>query len=99
MNTLFPTAPELPHGFIYQENFITGEEENDLLQIIATISLKPMIFHGYEAKRRIASFGYEWSFEKRELSKGKPIPKPFEPLIEKTARLFSFSKDALAELL
>lgn len=52
MNTLFPLTPDLPDGFIYQENFITAEEENALLEMIKTIPLSPMISHGYEAKRK-----------------------------------------------
>ena len=44
-----------------------------------------MQFQGYEAKRKVASFGHDWSFEKRLLSKGKDIPPAFNSLIEKVA--------------
>jgi len=71
MNTLFPVETAFPEGFIYYLDFITREEEQDLLETISKIELHSFLFQGFEAKRRVASFGYDWSFEKRTLSKRK----------------------------
>jgi len=99
MNTLFPIEPELPIGFVYHPDFITPAEEAYWLKMITAIPLKPMLFQGYEAKRKVASFGYDWSFEKRVLTKGVPIPPSFDALIEKAAHSFLLSKDSIGELL
>jgi alkylated DNA repair dioxygenase AlkB len=57
------------------------------------------LFQGFEAKRRVASFGYDWSFEKRTLSKGKQIPPAFDSLIHKVADKLCVSENSFAELL
>lgn len=97
--TLFPLQPIYPGGFQYEPHFITGEEESVLLAVIAGIELRPMIFQGFEAKRKVASFGYDWSFEDRKLSKGKTIPTAFEALMDKVASYLSLTKEDIAELL
>jgi alkylated DNA repair dioxygenase AlkB len=99
MSSLFAAEPQFPPGFSYLEDFITGTEEQELLRIISAIELRPMMFQGYEAKRKTASFGHDWSFEKRVLTRGKPIPDGFNPVIEKAAQTFSVFKDSIGELL
>ena len=99
MNTLFPIDPDFPEGFSYVRDFISAEEEKYLLQTISKIELHPMLFQGYEAKRKVASFGHEWSFEKRILSKGREIPHAFDALIEKVSKQLLIAPDAFVELL
>src|SRR5688500_16739753 len=99
MLSLFPTGPVLPEGFSYSPSFLTKEEEQQLLQLIAGIELHTFVFQGYEAKRKAASFGFDWSFEKRMLSKGKEIPAGFRSLIEKVAQAVSMKPEEFAELL
>lgn len=98
MNTLFP-IDNFPEGFSYHPDFISNEEEQDLLAAISKTDLHTFLFQGHEAKRKVASFGYDWSFEKRTLSKGKEIPAVFDFLVRKVADQLSVSKDAFAELL
>ena len=97
--TLFPLEPLYPEGFYYEPHFITPEEEKELLAVVTGMELRPMLFQGYEAKRKVASFGYDWSFEHRKLSKGKDIPAAFETLMQKAARHLSLAKEDFAELL
>ena len=74
VQTLFSLDADLPKSFSYLPGFISVEEEADLLKLISQFELHTFQFHGYEGKRRVASFGYDWSFEKRTLSKGKEKP-------------------------
>lgn len=99
MKTLFPVEIVFPEGFSYYADFITKEEELDLLSAISKVELHRFLFQGYEAKRKVASFGYDWSFEKRTLSKGREIPAAFDSLIQKVADHLSISKNSVAELL
>jgi alkylated DNA repair dioxygenase AlkB len=99
MNTLFPIEPTFPEGFSYFPHFISKEEEEVLLKEVQQTTLHTFTFQGYEAKRRVASFGQDWSFERRELSKGKPIPLAFYPLMDKIAAKLSLDKEDFAELL
>ena len=99
MNTLFPIETKHPAGFDYVENFLTAEEEASLLAEARGLDLHTFHFQGYEAKRKVASFGYDWSFEKRTLSKGKEIPPPFQWLMEKVANHISIRAEDFKELL
>lgn len=99
MATLFSVLPQPPEGFEYVPDFITQQEEDQLIETVRAIALHPMIFQGYEAKRKVASFGFDWSFEKRVLSKGKDIPHEFDWLIRKVGDRLSLSKTDFGELL
>lgn len=98
-STLFPVEPVLPEGFHYYPGLITEAEEYELCKAIAGIELHNMIFQGYTAKRKVASFGYDWNFTSRKLSKGKDIPAAFLPLIEKVAKHLSIDPGTIGELL
>jgi alkylated DNA repair dioxygenase AlkB len=99
MNTLFPLEDNTPPGFKYIPEFITPKEENGLISVIEKMDLKNMIFQGFEAKRKVASFGFDWSFDKRQLTRGKPIPDEFGWLIGKVANQLQIVRDDIAELL
>lgn len=99
MNTLFPVVPLYPDGFTYTPHFIAEAEEEQLLQQVYKTDLHTFLFQGYEARRKVASFGYDWSFEKRTLSKGKQIPGAFDGLIEKVAAHLQLNSQEISELL
>jgi alkylated DNA repair dioxygenase AlkB len=99
MNTLFPRKLYFPEGFFYFPDFLTESEEQELVNYISSITLHPFIFQGFEAKRKVASFGYDYNFKKRALSGGKAIPPIFHFLIERVATSFSLQSKDFAELL
>lgn len=96
---LFEDPPIHPHGFSYVPGFLTEEEENTILDYISGMTLHTFIFQGFEAKRRTLNFGYDWSFDKRTLSPGKPIPEFFLPLVEKVAAHTGIAPAEFKELL
>lgn len=85
MESLFPEYQPVPNGFNYIPDFLNADEENALVQLISKISLHTFIFQGYEAKRKVASFGYDYSFDKRTLTRGAEIPPEFQWLIRKVS--------------
>ncbi len=99
MNTLFPLEPIYPEGFSYQENFLTVEEERTLSQQVADIELHQFDFQGYKANRKVASFGYDYSFDNGRLSKGKEIPAAFESLVSKVSTSLAIDREKFSELL
>lgn len=99
MNTLFPVDTGYPEGFEYEPGFISREEEDVLLEHIKGIELHTFVFQGFEAKRRTASFGYDYSFDSRKLSRGQDIPKVFTPLIQSVANKLSINPSQFGELL
>jgi alkylated DNA repair dioxygenase AlkB len=99
MDTLFPVGPVFPEGFVYVPDFLSEEEEKNLCTEISKVELHTFIFQGYEAKRKVASFGYDYSFDQKKLSKGKEIPSAFDPLVEKVSQHVAIEKKYFSELL
>jgi alkylated DNA repair dioxygenase AlkB len=99
MDTLFPLNPVLPSGFVYVPDFLSPQEEDQLIQLITKIELHKFLFQGHEAKRKVASFGYDYSFDKRILTKGEQIPSTFYPIVEKVSVFLSIPENKFAELL
>lgn len=100
MFSLFPDEPAtIIDGFTYVQNFINPQEEKHLLEEIAKLDLHTFKFQGYEAKRNVASFGYDWNFDSKTLSKGKDIPIAFYDILLKTAQHLGLEKENFAELL
>jgi len=88
-----------PPGFQWWPNFISPGEEEELLSLVRGIQLKNFEFKGYVANRRIASFGYDYSFTDGRLHKGAPIPPNFSFLIERVARQLDIHPASMVELL
>jgi alkylated DNA repair dioxygenase AlkB len=86
MTSLFPLKTSYPPGFSYLPDFLTVKEEAQLLEIMPALDFHTFLFQGYEAKRRVVSFGYDYSFDKRTLTKGNEIPAIFHPLVAKVAQ-------------
>jgi alkylated DNA repair dioxygenase AlkB len=94
----FPSKTVGQKVFLLQ-HFISHDEEKVLHEQIMKVPLHPLIFQGYEAKRKVASFGYDWNFQTRTLSKGNLIPQPFQFIIEKVAKKISIPVEQFGELL
>jgi alkylated DNA repair dioxygenase AlkB len=99
VNTLFSIQPSYPPGFSYFPDFLSVLEEDRLVKEISGIELHDFNFQGFVAKRRVASFGYDYSFDKRALSKGNDIPSVFNSLIKKVANHIGVRENEFAELL
>ena len=99
MKTLFPILPDLPPGFHYFPEFITEQEEGELVELIRSLPLHNLIFQGFEAKRKVMSLGYEYHFDNRSITKGIPIPEEFSPLISKLAAQLNIPADKFQKIL
>jgi hypothetical protein len=75
-NVLFDTGTSLPNGFVYRPDFLTENEERELLAWMDDLPLSHSRLGEYVAKRRIVGFGWGYDFRKEELVAGPPLP-PF----------------------
>jgi alkylated DNA repair dioxygenase AlkB len=71
---LFALEQALPEGFEYRPDFITAEEEADLLAEIGQLPLREAQYKEFTAKRRIVSYGGTYDFSSNELLPAGPIP-------------------------
>ncbi|MFL6373186.1 MAG: alpha-ketoglutarate-dependent dioxygenase AlkB, partial [Pyrinomonadaceae bacterium] len=84
-----------PDGFEYGEEMITSEEEKNLIDEIRKLNLKPFDFYGYEAKRRVASFGWRYDYGDRSLKDSTPLPEFLMHFRERAAEFAGLTTDQL----
>lgn len=96
---LFGAQPSLPEGFRYQPDLITRDEERTLIEQIASLSLWPFEFQGYEGKRRVRSYGWKYDFERQALDAGDAIPDFLQPLRKAAAAFAALDPEALEQAL
>jgi alkylated DNA repair dioxygenase AlkB len=84
-----PPAPApsfaLPEGLVYQREFLSPQEERELVACIEQLPLAPMKYQQYEALRRVVSYGGKYDFSARRLHEAEPLPPWLQPLREKAA--------------
>lgn len=83
-----PAAPQsaLPPGFVYREEFISREEEADLLAQIGQLPLSESRYREWTAKRRTVSFGGSYDFTHHSLNPADPVPAFLHPLRQRLAQ-------------
>jgi alkylated DNA repair dioxygenase AlkB len=69
---LFP--PALPRGLLYREDFISAEEESELLARIAELPLREAQYRQYTARRRTVNYGSSYDFTHLRANPAPPIP-------------------------
>jgi alkylated DNA repair dioxygenase AlkB len=89
--------PDLPKGFLYRPDFVTEDEEKQLVKVVQSLEFRPFEFHGYTAKRRIVDYGWEYNFSTRRASTTREIPSFLEPLRERVAKFAEISATHLVE--
>src|SRR3954467_9010229 len=88
-----------PPGFIFSPEFITTDEEHDLLAFIRGIEFRTLQMHGVTAKRRIKQYGWHYAFESYRLTATDSIPDDFGPLRMRAALLAGIDASEWADVL
>jgi alkylated DNA repair dioxygenase AlkB len=68
------TPPALPAGFAYQPEFLSAKEERELADWLATLPFQAFQFRGFEARRRVVSFGWRYDSTRSHLEKADDMP-------------------------
>lgn len=95
---LFQTQ-DLPEGLVYHPDFLSQEEERDLLGMIRQLEFGELRMHGVVARRRIIHYGRRYSFGSQQLSAARPIPEAFHAIREGAARLAGIAPADFAQAL
>lgn len=88
---LFETPKQLPHGLVYQPEFITRGEEKTLLAAIEPLPFREARFQEYFAKRRVVHFhpaggGEAYDGNDEDTFSSGPLPSFLVDLQEKVAQ-------------
>jgi alkylated DNA repair dioxygenase AlkB len=92
-------GPRLPEGMLYQTEFLTPEEEAQLIAVAASLPLKEMNYRGYTARRRVASYGGKYDFSAQRLEPSAPLPTELGPLRAKIAAWLGVPAEAFTQTL
>jgi alkylated DNA repair protein (DNA oxidative demethylase) len=96
---LFDTGTTLPNGFVYRPDFLTKEEEKELLDWFEDLPFEHPMQEGYEAKRRVMSFGWSYDFVASKIVKGPALPPFLVPIARKIAKWLDIPKERVVEAL
>lgn len=77
-------APLIP-GLSTREEFVSVDEEAELIERIAGVELSPFQFQGFTGKRLTHSFGWRYDFQDSSFSETDPIPDWLMPLRDRAA--------------
>jgi alkylated DNA repair dioxygenase AlkB len=69
-----PAALAAPEGFAYRPDFLSAEEEAGLAVWLAGLPFQAFQFRGFEGKRRVVSFGWQYDFTRSHLIKADDMP-------------------------
>jgi alkylated DNA repair dioxygenase AlkB len=80
---LFERSALQPEGLRYAADFVSPETEQRLISGIRDLPLQPFQFGQFEGKRRVASFGFRYDYDLRQLKRSEPIPAWLDEIVAK----------------
>lgn len=80
-------AEPLIAGMDYREEFISRDEERELLVQLEAMDLAPFRFQGWTGNRKTQSYGWRYDFDDASFEPTEPIPIWLEPLCYKATAL------------
>lgn len=86
-------------GLSQDEEFVSHEEEQQLINRIGTVELAPFQFRGFEGKRLTASFGFHYDFNRHSFDEAEPIPDWLLPIKARAEQFAGLSEGALRHVL
>jgi alkylated DNA repair dioxygenase AlkB len=90
---------EIPEGLLFKSDFLTAQEERDLLAFLQTLPFYEFKLHGVAAKRRVLHFGLRYALESRVLSTAPEIPSQFEPIRRRAAGFAGIAPNEFSQIL
>jgi DNA oxidative demethylase len=86
-------------GLVYRDEFVTAEEERELLELIGPLRFREIEMRGQKAKRTVRHFGLGYDYESGELVPVEPLPEGLGWLRERAAALVEREPADLAQVL
>jgi alkylated DNA repair dioxygenase AlkB len=90
---------QLPEGLSYREEFITPDEEHELLDAFGALDFRTLTMRGQTAKRTVRHYGLDYDYESGDLVPADPLPDALVPLRVRAAALIERDPDDLVQIL
>jgi DNA oxidative demethylase len=94
-----PQSKDLPEGLVYREEFVSADEEHQLLAVLSSIELRSVVMRGQAARRTVRHFGLDYDYESGELVPADPLPDSMVWLRDRCAALMERDPDDLVQIL
>jgi DNA oxidative demethylase len=92
-------GPSVPDGFLYRPDFVSPEEERDLVAEIERLEFSQVEMRGAIARRRTVHYGWTYGYYARRTEPGPPLPRFLLPLRSRAAEWASIDDAAFVEAL
>ncbi|MBW3538037.1 alpha-ketoglutarate-dependent dioxygenase AlkB [Candidatus Parcubacteria bacterium] len=89
----------MPQGLVYKSDFISADQERQLLEFIKKLQFHRVVMHGQAAKRVVRHFGVGYNFETRLTTTGEPMPGELSWLAERAEELAELKRGQIVEAL
>ena len=90
---------EEPEGLVYRPDFLTEDEEHELVAFMGEIEFHEVTMRGQTARRTVRHFGYDYGYESWQLVPAEPLPAELVPLRDRCAALAELEPEALVQTL
>jgi DNA oxidative demethylase len=88
-----------PPGLSFREEFVTPEEERELVAHLETLEFAPFQFHGWEGRRETVSFGWRYDFGSARVEHAPALPDFLAPLRARAAQFAALAPGELEQAL
>ena len=89
----------VPDGLLYRPDFVTAEEERDLVAAIERLEFSAVEMRGAVARRRTVHYGWTYGYYARRTEPGPPLPAFLLPLRARAGEWASIDEAAFVEAL
>jgi alkylated DNA repair dioxygenase AlkB len=96
---LFSLQGSLPDGLQYRAEFLSAQQERDLLQRITTLDFKEARYKEYSAKRRVVNYGAGYDFDTNEVTAAPAIPDFLLPVRDAVATWIGIDANGFVQAL
>ena len=93
------TITERPGGLLYAPDFLSEEEEADVLAVIDKVDFHEVTMRGKTARRTVRHFGYDYGYESWQLVPTDPLPESLSWLRDRCAALADLEPEQLVQTL
>ena len=90
---------EHPEGLLYREDFISAEEEAQLLSELEALEFRAVVMHGQAARRTVRMFGLDYDYEHGDLVPADPLPTSMSWLRDRCAEWMERDPADLVQIL
>ncbi|MEY2535999.1 MAG: hypothetical protein QOF29_3909 [bacterium] len=93
------SAAELPEGLVYRDDFVTHDEEQQLLGLFDDLEFRTLTMRGQTARRTVRHFGLDYEYESGDLVPSETLPAEMAWLRDRCAALMERDPDDLVQVL